>query len=117
MIRQAGEVWIVLDALDECPSRDRRREALLEWIHSLHTRPRNIHLLTTSRPERDIHSSITQWATADSIIPLQGKLVDEDISTYIQWEVRNRKGLQRWEGNQKVQHEIQSALTEKADGM
>ena len=117
MIRQAGEVWIVLDALDKCPSKDRRREALLEWVHTLHTGHRNVHLLATSRPEDDIHSAITQWAATESIIPLQSKLVEKDISSYIRWEVRNRKGLQRWEENKKVQQEIESALMEKADGM
>ncbi len=118
MIRQIGEVWIVLDALDECPSKDRRREALLEWVYNAYTRHQNIHLLATSRPEDDIYSAITRWATTtDNIIPLQKESVQTDISSYIQWEVRSRKGLQRWEGYQKVQQEIESTLTEKAHGM
>ncbi len=35
MIRQAGEIWVVLDALDECPIKDRRRDTLLEWVCKL----------------------------------------------------------------------------------
>ena len=117
MIRQAGEAWIVLDALDECPTKDQQRDILLDWVYNLHRGSRNIHLLATSRPEHDIHSAITQWAATESIIPLQSKLVEKDILSYIRWEVRNRKGLQRWEKNKKVQQEIESALMEKADGM
>ena len=117
MLQQAGEVWIVLDALDECPYKDRQREALLKWVYGLHARLKKVHLLVTSRPEHDIHSAITQWATSDSIIPLQSELVNKDICSYIQWEVRNREHLQRWEGHPKVQEEIESALIEKAGGM
>ncbi len=117
MIRQTGEVWIVLDALDECPIKDRQREELLEWVHNLHTGYRNIHLLATSRPEHDIHYAITQYLSTDNIIPLQSELVENDVSLYIRWEVTNRKGLQRWEGNQKIRQEIETALTIKAGGM
>ena len=117
MIRQRGEVWIVLDALDECPSKDQQRETLLKWIYSHHTGPGNIHLLVTSCPKYEIQSAITHWATSDMIIPLQSKLVEKDISSYIKWEVKNREGLQRWEGVQKVQEEIETALIEKASGM
>ncbi len=117
MMRQAGEVWIVLDALDECPSKSSGRDTLLEWIYSISTGSRNTHLLITSRPEHDIHSAISKWAPTSNIIELQSRLVEKDISSYIQWEVRNRKGLQRWEGNQKVQQEIEGALAKQADGM
>ncbi len=67
--------------------------------------------------KHDIYSAITRWATNDSIVPLQSTLVKKDISSYIKWEVSNREGLQRWEGNQTVQQEIESALIEKAGGM
>ncbi|KAH8882915.1 purine and uridine phosphorylase [Thozetella sp. PMI_491] len=117
MVLQTREVWIVLDALDECLSKDRRRERLLEWVCDFYDRHRNIHLLATSRPEHDIQKAITEHITTESIIPLQSAPVEKDISLYIQHEVRNRTGLQRWEGNRKIQQEIESALTKKAGGM
>ncbi len=88
---------------------------LLNWLHSL-AGP-ELHLLVTSRPEHDIQRAITRWATLIAYIPLQNQLVDRDISSYIRWEVRNRPGLKRWEGHEKVQQEIEGTLTEKAGGM
>lgn len=116
MVEQAGELWIVLDALDECNSKDQKRRDLLEWIQGL-ARNRNVHLLVTSRPEGDIRTAIEEWAPTDNIIPLQSDLVQEDISSYIQWEVSNDKRLERWHKRQDVQQEIRDALMEKADGM
>ncbi|KAI3326599.1 purine and uridine phosphorylase [Xylariaceae sp. AK1471] len=59
MVEEAGEVWIVLDALDECQtSTEHPRQRLLEWIRDLIMSKINIHLLATSRPEEDIKTTI-----------------------------------------------------------
>jgi hypothetical protein len=116
MAQQAGELWIVLDALDECNSEDQKRHDLLEWIQGL-AQNRNVHLLVTSRPEEDIRTTIKKWAPTDSIISLQSGLVQGDISSYIDWEVSNGERLQRWHGWPDVQQEIWDALMKKADGM
>ena len=56
MIEQVKEVWLVLDALDECSTRrGPSTEGLLSWIREvLNSEQRNVHLLVTSRPEQDI---------------------------------------------------------------
>ena len=60
MIEQVKEVWIVLDALDECRTRKGPpTEGLLSWMRDLlSSEQRNVHLLVTSRPEQDIKSGI-----------------------------------------------------------
>ena len=117
MAQSAGELWVVLDALDECKVEQRHRRELLDWIRDFRAESRNAHLLVTSRPEHDIQSAAAKWASTDSIVPLQSELVHNDISSYIRWEVRHGERLSRWRRREDVQKEIEGALTDKANGM
>ncbi|KAF4436036.1 nacht and ankyrin domain [Fusarium acutatum] len=54
----AGEVFILIDALDENKNRSTQRYELLNWIESFRNEPVNTHLLVTSRPEHKIQSAI-----------------------------------------------------------
>jgi mRNA degradation ribonuclease J1/J2 len=117
MIEQVKEVWIVLDALDECRTRKGSpTEGLLSWIRDLSSKQRNVHLLVTSRPEHDIQSTISEFAHNDDKVPIQGDLITEDIRAYVRTKVR-QDGLKRWQSQPEVQDEIESRLMEKADGM
>ncbi|KAF3768506.1 hypothetical protein M406DRAFT_336936 [Cryphonectria parasitica EP155] len=117
MIQQIGEVWIVLDALDECQTRTGPRdEGLLRWIKSILHSPRlNVHFLVTSRPEHDIKSALERFV--DGQIILQSDLVTEDIRAYVHGTVRNYEGFNRWRSYKSIQNEIESHLREKANGM
>jgi hypothetical protein len=118
MIEKAGDVWIVLDALDECQPQQRSpSDALLTWIHTLRNLQAKVHLLATSRPEQRIQSIIAKWARESDIITIRSSLVEADICQYIQTRVREQDGLSRWRGRLDVQNEIESALMEKSDGM
>lgn len=118
MLLQAGDVFVVLDALDECPTRQQYPDGrLLDWISGQLKFAENVHILTTSRPEQDIQSSITKWARDSDIVSLQQGLIDEDIHQYIQTRVRTDKGLSRWQQQPEIQEEIITALMGKADGM
>jgi Cdc6-like AAA superfamily ATPase len=119
MIEQVEEVWVVIDALDECRTRKgRSTEGLLSWIRDLlNAEQRNAHLLATSRPEQDIKSDISELTCNDSIIPIQSELINDDIYAYVQTRVREDNDLKRWRSKPKIQNEIVTVLTEKADGM
>jgi Cdc6-like AAA superfamily ATPase len=118
MIQQAGEVWIVLDALDECQRREEFPDVgLLSWIKDLHKCHSNIHLLVTSRPEQDIKRAIERWAGSENIIQVQSDLVESDIQDYIHARVRGDGELKRWQSRPNVQSEIEATLIKKADGM
>jgi hypothetical protein len=114
MIEQAKEVWIVLDALDECYTRKGPpTKGLLLWIKNLlQLEQTNVHLLVTSRPE--IKSEVSEWAYDDDIVPIQSDLIAGDIRAYIQTRIR---GVKEWESHPEVQHEIETRLMEKAHGM
>ncbi|TLD09766.1 hypothetical protein PspLS_11579 [Pyricularia sp. CBS 133598] len=63
MAQHIGELWIVLDALDECQTRKgAKNEGLLSWIKDFSNGSRaDIHFLLTSRPERDIESALSKF--------------------------------------------------------
>lgn len=119
MVQQASEVWIILDALDECQTRkDFPDGGLLPWVGNLlESRQTHVHLLVTSRPEQDVKSAIEKWACVQDIIPIQSTLTAEDIRSYIQANVRQHERLSRWRSQPDVQEEIEAILTEKAHGM
>jgi Cdc6-like AAA superfamily ATPase len=120
MIEQAGEVWVVLDALDECRTRaGSETQGLLKWIAAfLNSNQRNVHLLITSRPEQDISSGLSEIAPeGKAMVPIQSDLVKDDIETYVNAKVRYGDGLKRWRNRPDVQDEIVSRLITKANGM
>jgi Cdc6-like AAA superfamily ATPase len=120
MINQAQEIYIVLDALDECRTRKGSlSEGLLAWIRSLSDlEQRNIHLLVTSRPEHDIEVVLRKRAQSDKdIVPIQSDLIEDDIRSYVHTRVRTGEGLKRWRSRTDVLDEIQRVLMEKAQGM
>ncbi|KAK1984922.1 LOW QUALITY PROTEIN: pfs domain-containing protein [Colletotrichum cereale] len=117
MAQQMGEVWIVLDALDECQTRTGpKNEGLLQWVESILNLPQvNAHLLVTSRPEHDIKSALEKYI--NNQIPLRSDLVTEDIRAYVHGTVRQHEGFKRWRTREKILDEIESHLMEKANGM
>ena len=119
MLEQVKEVWIVLDALDECRTRKGPPiEGLLSWIRDLlNSEQRNVHLLVTSRPEQDIKLGLSDLAYTESIVPIQSDLISDDICGYIRARVREGDDLKRWRSFPDVQDEIETRLMQKANGM
>ncbi|KAB8275406.1 hypothetical protein BDV30DRAFT_236772 [Aspergillus minisclerotigenes] len=82
-----GEIFLVLDALDECPERSGRneRKVLLSLLIGLNERHKNkLHILATSRPEQDIRATLRRFPTVD----LEAQLAD-DVETFVRTEVSN----------------------------
>ncbi|ETS80817.1 hypothetical protein PFICI_08346 [Pestalotiopsis fici W106-1] len=113
MVEQAGEIWIVLDALDECP----RRYDLLDWLRDLRANQKNAHVLVTSRPEQDIKSAIDRICTNQEIVTVQNELLKDDIRSYVQARVKEHESLSRWRNRPDIQEEIEVVLVDKANGM
>ncbi|KAK4206015.1 ankyrin repeat protein, partial [Rhypophila decipiens] len=112
-LQQAGEIWIVIEALDECSKRD-STDGLLSWIKDLRKSDLQVHILVTSRPEIDIKSAVEDWACDEEIIFLGGEPVENDIKSYVQ---ARTKQVQRWKDRQDIQQEVETALTKDAHGM
>jgi Cdc6-like AAA superfamily ATPase len=107
-------VYVVLDALDECAQRSELMnmlEAVAEWQLD------NLHLLMTSRKERDIERSLEEYIREEDAVCLQRDVVDQDIQRYVQQRLHHDKGLAKWNKDAAVRQEIELALMRGACGM
>jgi hypothetical protein len=108
------QVYLVLDALDECTQRSELMD-MLETVAGWQLD--NLHLLMTSRKERDIERSLEGYVKEDDTVCLQRDVVDQDIQRYVQHRLRVDKGLARWNKDAAVRQEIEVALMHGARGM
>lgn len=115
MAEKSGELWIVVDALDECVDVEGQKR-LLSWIEDLRRSRVNIHLLVTSRRECDIEISMEKMVRRPVEVRIENYIMD-DIREYVQRRVREGDGLDRWKSRPDVQQEIETTLIQKADGM
>ena len=113
-----GPIYIIVDALDECPNLSgtpSAREEVLELIRELvDLELPNVHLCVASRPEMDIR------VTLDPLAALKISLHDEtgqkeDIVKYIKSIVYSDRNMQRW--NEDEKQLVVVTLSDKADGM
>src|SRR5712672_3731255 len=113
-----GQIYIIIDALDECPNvsgRPSAREEVLELVKELvDLKLPNVHLCVASRPEIDIRSVL------DPLRPLQISLHEEkgqkeDIIKYIKSVVYTDMNMRKWK--KVIRELVIDTLSEKADGM
>ena len=114
MIEGFQDVYIVLDALDECVGRNELLEGIQTMMGCCRSR---LHILTTSRRERDIEDSFDGILDKSHKICLQTSVVDSDIRTYVHERLLSDRKLERWSKNKTIQDEIKTVLTEKSGGM
>jgi ankyrin repeat protein len=104
------QTFIILDTLDEC----KEREALLKLLeNSTDWNVENLHILATSRRERDIEDTLAPLATDQ--ICIQSALVNADIHVHLCDRLQNDPKLNKWPAN--VQREIEKTLMDGAHGM
>ncbi|KAF2734854.1 hypothetical protein EJ04DRAFT_563839 [Polyplosphaeria fusca] len=114
MVQELPTIYIVLDALDECTQRDELMqllEAMAGW------QLQNLHLLVTSRRERDIEMSLKSFVDERSRVCLQSTLVDKDIQRYVRQRLSDDKRLRKWEKDASTVGQIETALMSGANGM
>ncbi|KAG9758549.1 purine and uridine phosphorylase, partial [Aureobasidium melanogenum] len=113
MLSKVRDTCIVLDALDETST----QSDILAWLKIVHETDCSVRILVTARREESIESALRDWTQPDKWISIQGDDVDEDIRAYITHIVQHGKELDRWQSRPDVQHQIESELVEKANGM
>ncbi|KAL8650860.1 MAG: hypothetical protein Q9226_004967 [Calogaya cf. arnoldii] len=105
-----SQVYIVLDALDECTERH-DLVPVLEEFAGWH-KP-ELHLLTTSRKEVDLEQCMGNLTNEADRIGIQGMAVAADISSYVLGRLRTDRRLKRWH-KAELEKEIVETLTLKA---
>ena len=104
------QTFIILDALDECAE----REELLGLIEKIvGWKLEKLHILATSRREKDIEETLEPLITGQ--ICVQSALVNADIHTHLRERLQNDRKLRKWPV--KVQMEIEATLMDGAHGM
>jgi hypothetical protein len=111
-------VYLVIDALDECPSTSSLsspREKLLSFLEDLvEAQLPNLRICVTSRPELDIKTILGPLAFRSvSLHEESGQKYD--IMKYIESIVNTNKNMQNW--NPEHKQLVIDVLTNKADGM
>jgi hypothetical protein len=112
------DVYIIVDALDECPKLDGERAKLLDIIHQIYSwEMKPVHILVTSRRELDIEESLAQNLTglgSFEMISLQGPQVEQDIQKYLRHRLQDRQ-FSKWDEN--LKRDIELRLASQANGM
>jgi hypothetical protein len=110
-----GDIFIIVDALDECPAHEGEQKLLLQTLQSLkQAQNRKIRLLVTSRKESSIEGTLSDLVTTPPL-GIQTSQVDKDIRTYIQAQLQGHPNMRTWP--KPIQEEVEQVLTEKSGGM
>ena len=113
-----GPIYIIIDALDECPNisgTPSAREEILELVEELvGLKLPNVHLCVTSRPEVDIRT-VLEPLTSLQICLHSESGQKEDILAYIKSVVHSDRRMRKWREEDKQL--VIDVLSEKADGM
>jgi hypothetical protein len=111
-------VYLVVDALDECPSTSSlssHREQVLSFLEDLNeAQLPNLRICVTSRPETDI-KAILEPISFRSVSLHKERGQTEDIEDYIESVVNTNRNMQNW--NPELKQLVIDVLTKRADGM
>jgi hypothetical protein len=120
MLRLPGQspIYIVVDALDECPNFPgwpSARDEVLELIEEIvDLKLPNVHLCAASRPEMDIRIVLEPLTTLKiSLHDESGQ--KEDIIKYIESVVHSHRTMRKW--REEDQNLVINGLSQNADGM
>jgi ankyrin repeat domain-containing protein 50 len=110
------EVFIVLDALDECPGHERHR--IIGFISKIVAELQCAKVFITSRREADI---LEAFEGKTSTIQIEARSVAADIALHVRDEVtklrKGYNGKRLYLTSDKLQGRIIDTLVSKADGM
>jgi hypothetical protein len=117
-LKEQPTVYIIIDALDECPrttSIPSPRDEVLDLVEELvSSRLSNLRICVTSRPEADISPILNPLVFRSiSIHGEHGQL--QDIAEYIKSVVNTDREMRRWKARDREL--VIDTLTEKSDGM
>ena len=123
MICGFSSVYIIVDALDECPNEDgqRERKRLLDTLSELHKKKiSNVHLLCTSRSESDIEAVFRPLISSPATITIDldsakyTDFVKKDIGLYLD-QIFQSEDFTYWPPL--IKKQAKDVLIEKAEGM
>lgn len=112
-VRSYDKVFLLIDALDECPEIDNARQTMLEYLTELGKEAPNLRILITSRATSDIRD--TMFILGADPIVVAARKVDPDIEKYVSAQLSRDRKLSRLDPT--TRKLIEDTLSQKADGM
>ena len=117
-LRGQAPVYLIIDALDECPNKSALSSPRLDVLKLLEdlvdSQLPNLRICVTSRPEADI-KLILEPLTFRSVSLHDERGQKEDIENYIKSVVDTNRNMRRWRPEHRQL--VIDVLTERADGM
>lgn len=105
-----GDIYIVIDAFDECE----QSEEVLQWIKELlKSDDGRLHLLFSSR--QDFHFRNVLELSPTSFLGLDERTFEKDIQLYIREQLASDPRMKKWPAN--VKADIEETLTTKTGGL
>jgi hypothetical protein len=112
-IRSCSKVYLLVDALDECPEDNETRQSVLARIERLTQDASNLKIFATSRELDSIRKSME--ALAAEPLRVITRAVDADIQVYLSTELSRDRNL--CELSPEMRTLIESTIASQADGM
>jgi hypothetical protein len=110
-----SHIYIIIDALDECPNAEEERAELCNILKEVHSWANDkCHVLVTSRKEADLTEALLP-IVAQEPISIQGSVVDTDIQKFVRTQLQTNSKLSKW--SKEIQAEIEQTLVKKSGGM
>lgn len=107
-------IFIIIDALDECPVLSGERKKVLQFLQQVKEwRHANLHVLITSRDEHDISYNLRNMGFQE--VAMEESDVNCDIFKYISGQLQSDRNFSQWPTS--VHNKICSSLMTSANGM
>lgn len=107
------KVFIVIDALDECPDQDMVIPLIAALVHDCSSK---IKICVTSRREQYILHSFAKLKCPT--IEIEAKKVDEDIAVFVDAEISRRSADYAFDAmDQQLKDDIKAVLVAQSNGM
>jgi hypothetical protein len=122
MLKLPGQlpIFIILDALDECPNTAETpsaREKVMKFLDDLvGSEHANLFICVTSRPEQDVQSVFNPLTSPSRRVSLHDETGQrEDINRYLRSFVQTDREMRRWKEEDKEL--VVDTLSKRANGM
>ena len=112
-VQSYNELFLLLDALDECPEGSEVRQNVLEGLERVTQKARNIRIFVTSREVTNIGDSMQTLGASFTSMPARS--VDADIQRYASHQLSRDRKLSKLDATTKSL--IRDTISHRADGM
>ncbi|KAK4658095.1 hypothetical protein QC762_0034800 [Podospora pseudocomata] len=115
MMKDSKNIYLVMDALDECTERGE----LLQWMMEFFNAPDlgHVRMIATGRPDEEFLRRIPGWIGKNNCLQLDKEAVNADIRSYVTAKLEQSPDFLEKELSQDLRERIRNEVGDRADGM